>query len=73
MNLCRCGSTQLSVSCASKAVMALVRSGLPAKRILHAFVARGLLEKTDAKEMLAYQHSGFSVDSVDIRYTPQAL
>jgi hypothetical protein len=34
------------------------------KRILRAFVARGLLEKSDAKEMLAYQHSGFSVDAV---------
>ena len=33
------------------------------KRILRAFVARGLLEKADAKEMLAYQHSGFSVDA----------
>jgi hypothetical protein len=33
------------------------------KRILRAFVARGLLEKSDAKEMLAYQHSGFSVDA----------
>ena len=28
------------------------------KRILRAFVARGLLESCDAKEMLAYQHSG---------------
>ena len=33
------------------------------KRILRAFVARGLLEKADAEEMLAYQHSGFSVDA----------
>ncbi len=33
------------------------------KRILRAFVARGLLEKCDAKDMLAYQHSGFSVDT----------
>ena len=33
------------------------------KRILRGFVARGLLEKADAKEMLAYQHSGFSVDA----------
>ena len=33
------------------------------KRILSAFVARGLLEKAAAKEMLAYQHSGFSVDA----------
>ena len=33
------------------------------RRILRAFVGRGLLEKADAKEMLAYQHSGFSVDA----------
>ena len=33
------------------------------KRILRAFVGRGLLESCDAKEMLAYQHSGFSVDA----------
>ena len=32
------------------------------RRILRVFVGRGLLEKTDAKDMLAYQHSGFSVD-----------
>ncbi len=33
------------------------------KRILRAFVGRGLLESSDAKDMLAYQHSGFSVDA----------
>lgn len=33
------------------------------KRILRAFVGRGLLENCDAKDMLAYQHSGFSVDA----------
>ena len=33
------------------------------KRILRAFVSRGLLESCDAKHMLAYQHSGFSVDA----------
>jgi hypothetical protein len=33
------------------------------KRILRAFVARGLLESCDAKDMLAYAHSGFSVDA----------
>lgn len=33
------------------------------RRILRAFVGRGLLESRDAKEMLAYQHSGFSVDA----------
>ena len=26
-------------------------------------MGRGLLESCDAKEMLAYQHSGFSVDA----------
>jgi hypothetical protein len=34
-----------------------------AKRILRAFVARGLLENCDAKDMLGYKHSGFSVDA----------
>lgn len=33
------------------------------RRILRAFVGRGLLESCDAKEMLAYQHCGFSVDA----------
>ena len=33
------------------------------RRILRAFVGRGLIESVDAKEMLAYQHSGFSVDA----------
>ena len=33
------------------------------KRILRAFVGRGLLESFQAQEMLAYQHSGFSVDA----------
>ena len=33
------------------------------KRILRAFVGRGLLEGFEAKEMLAYRHSGFSVDT----------
>ena len=33
------------------------------KRILRAFVVRGLLERSDAKDMLGYQHSGFSVDA----------
>jgi hypothetical protein len=32
------------------------------RRILRAFVGRGLLESFEAKEMLGYQHSGFSVD-----------
>ena len=33
------------------------------RRILRAIVGWGLLETCDAKGMLAYQHSGFSVDS----------
>jgi len=33
------------------------------RRILRAFVGRGLLEGFDAKEMRAYRHSGFSVDT----------
>lgn len=33
------------------------------KRILRAFVRRGLLEGFEAQEMLAYKHSGFSVDA----------
>ena len=33
------------------------------KRILLAFVGWGLLESFEAKEMLGYQHSGFSVDA----------
>ena len=42
--------------------MAQVRSDLR-RRILRAFVGRGLLESCDAKEMLGYRHSGFSVDA----------
>ena len=33
------------------------------RRILRAFVGRGLLESFEAKEMLGYQHNGFSVDA----------
>jgi len=33
------------------------------RRILRTFVGRGLLESCEAKEMLAKQHSGFSVDA----------
>ena len=33
------------------------------RRILRAFVGRGLLESLEAKNMLAYRHSGFSVDA----------
>ena len=45
-----------------KTAVAQVQTDLR-RRILRAFVARGLLESCDAKEMLAYQHSGFSVDA----------
>jgi hypothetical protein len=33
------------------------------RRILRAFVGRGLLESFEAKYMLTYRHSGFSVDA----------
>ncbi len=33
------------------------------RRILRAFVGRGLIVKADAKDMLGYPHSGFSVDA----------
>ena len=33
------------------------------RRNLRAFVGWGLIEKADAKDMLGYQHSGFSVDA----------
>ena len=33
------------------------------RRILRAFVGRGLIEKADAKQMLGHQYSGFSVDA----------
>ncbi len=33
------------------------------RRILRAFVGRGLRESFEAKEMLGYRHSGFSVDT----------
>jgi hypothetical protein len=33
------------------------------RRILRVFVGRGLLEGFEAKEMLGYQRSGFSVDA----------
>ena len=33
------------------------------KRILRAFVGRGLLERVEAREMLGYRHSGFSLDT----------
>ena len=45
-----------------EAVVAKAQTDLR-RRILLAFVGRGLIEKADAKEMLAFQHSGFSVDA----------
>jgi hypothetical protein len=45
-----------------EAAVAQVQADLR-RRILRAFVGRGLLESGDAKEMLAYKHSGFSVDA----------
>lgn len=33
------------------------------RRILRAFVGRGLLQSCDAKDMLAYKHSGLSLDA----------
>ena len=33
------------------------------RRIMRTIVGRGLLESCDAKDMLAYAHSGFSVDA----------
>ena len=38
-------------------------STLLRRRILRAFVGRGLIERCNAKEMLAYKHSGFSVNA----------
>ena len=49
-------------SAIDEAAVAQVQTDLR-RRILRAFVGRGLIEKADAKEMLAYQHSGFSVDA----------
>jgi hypothetical protein len=43
-------------------VVAQVQASLR-KRILRGFVGRGLLEGFEAKEMLGYRHSGFSVDT----------
>lgn len=45
-----------------KAAAAQVQATLR-RRILRAFVGRGLMQSCDAKDMLAYQHSGFSVDA----------
>jgi len=50
------------VSAIDETAVAQVQTDLR-RRILPAFVGRGLLESCDAKDMLAYQHSGFSVDA----------
>lgn len=50
------------VSAIDETVVAQIQADLR-RRILRAFVGRGLIEKTDTKEMPGYQHSGFSVDS----------
>ncbi|GAB4216364.1 MAG: hypothetical protein Fur007_16180 [Rhodoferax sp.] len=47
-------------SAIDEAAVAQVQTDLR-RRILRAFVGRSLLESFEAKEMLAYQHSGFSV------------
>lgn len=49
-------------SAIDEAAVAQVQTDLR-RRILRAFVGRGLIEQADAKEMLGYQHSGFSVDA----------
>ena len=49
-------------SAIDEAAVAQVQTDLR-RRILRAFVGRGLLESRDAKEMQGYQHSGFSVDA----------
>ena len=49
-------------SAIDSAAVAQVQTDLR-RRILRAFVGRGLIEQADAKEMLGYQHSGFSVDA----------
>ena len=51
-----------SASAIDETAVAQVQADLR-RRILRAFVGRGLIEKVDAKEMLSYQHSGFSVDA----------
>ena len=56
------GITFHSASTIDAAAVVQVQADLR-RRILRAFVGRGLLGSCDAKEMLAYQHSGFSVDA----------
>ena len=57
------GAAQVSTAALHIGAIAFIhRFGLR-RRILRAFVGRGLIEQADAKDMLAYQHSGFSVDA----------
>jgi len=51
-----------AASAIDEAAVAQVQATLR-QRILRAFVGRGLLESFEAKEMLGYRHSGFSVDT----------
>jgi hypothetical protein len=55
------GGTTTSSPILAKAV-AQVQATLR-RRILRAFVGRGLIESVDAKDLLGYQHSSFSVDA----------
>ena len=48
--------------CNRRAVVAQAQATFR-RRILRAFVGRGLWESFEAKEMLGYQHNGFSVDA----------
>ena len=58
-------------SAIDEAAVAQVQTDLR-RRILRAFIGRGLLESLEAKEMLGYQHSGFPVDAnVCIQATPE--
>ena len=58
-------------SAIDEAAVAQVQTDLR-RRILRAFIGRGLLESPEAKEMLGYQHSGFPVDAnVWIQATPE--
>jgi Putative transposase len=61
---CRCASKVIfhPASGIDETAVAQVQATLR-RRILRAFVGRGLLESFEAKEMLAYRHSGFSVDT----------
>ena len=65
---CRCGKASPPIvifhpaTAIDETVVAQAQATLRG-RILRAFVGRGLLESFEAKGMLAYQHSGFSVNT----------